>query len=70
LGSLQQTELPCPRISAGERSPTYPGSGFWTQPGISGPNRNLFIFAFSVPRCLRGAKVFFGLRPCHAGGKK
>src|SRR5258708_28548826 len=45
------------RISAGERSPKYRGSGFWMQPGIGGPNRNPFIFAFSVPQRLRGAKV-------------
>src|SRR6267142_689106 len=41
---LRPTELPCPRISAGERKLKYPGPGFWRQPGIRGSNRTHLFF--------------------------
>src|SRR6266576_6695682 len=51
---LRQTELPCPRISAGERSSKYPGPGFWMHPGIGGPNRT---HLFSLSPCLSDSVV-------------
>jgi len=45
----------------------------WTQPGISGSTRTIYFLFFSVPQCLRGAKVFvFGcglVAPCLRGCK-
>src|SRR5260221_12323443 len=49
--------FPCPRLSAGERSSKYRNSGFWTHQESAVRIESILFFAFSVPQCLRGAKV-------------
>ena len=51
------SELPCPHFSAGERKLKYPGPGFGYNQESAVQIEPIYFLFFSVPQCLRGAKV-------------
>src|SRR5216684_5581818 len=51
------SELPCPHFSAGERKLKYPGPGFGYSQESAVQIEPIYFLFFSVPQCLRGAKV-------------
>src|SRR6267142_1204678 len=52
-----KSELPCPHFSAGERQPKYSGPGFGYNQESEVRIEPIYFLFFSVPQCLRGAKV-------------
>src|SRR5258708_21051195 len=51
--------FPCPHFSAGERQPKYSGPGFGYNQESEVRTGPIYFLFFSVPQCLRGAKVLF-----------
>src|SRR5258708_1280056 len=51
------SELPSPHFSAGERKLKYPGPGFGYNQESAVQIEPIYFLFFSVPPCLRGAKV-------------
>src|SRR5258708_20891641 len=56
---IGQIAFPCTRLPDGEEKSKYrnPGPGLSETPAVR--NRSIYLFAFSVAPCLRGAKVLF-----------